>query len=138
MSHTYPGINSERAFNLMKVAISIRIRRAFVRAACASWPLLWFCLAPSAAHSSDIVLIRPAEAPSSEQDAMELASQFYGLDLKTIVLRGKSEIAGLGIVAQKSTLAVAVEANALAVIDRNALLKALHRSTGEAVPLLIL
>jgi hypothetical protein len=123
---------------MMKVAISIRIRRAFVKAACASWPLLWFCLAPSAAYSSDIVLIRPAEAPSTEQDAMELASQFYGLDLKTIVVRENSEIASLGIVAQKSTLAVAVEANALAVIDRNALLKALHRSTGEAVPLLIL
>ena len=60
---------------------------------------------------------------------MELASRFYGLDLKTLVVRGKSETAGFGDVEQKSTLAVAVEANALGGIDRNALLKALDRKS---------
>ncbi len=89
------------------------------------------------AHSSDIVLIRSAEAPSPEQDAMKLASQFYGLDLKTIVVREKARPRSRNV-EQKSTLAVVVEANALGVIDRNTLLKALRRSTGNAVPLLIL
>ena len=123
----------------MRATMSSRIRRAFVRAGIAAWPLLWFSLAPSAwAYSSDIVLIRSAEAPSAEQDAMKLASQFYGLDLKTILVRGKAETAGLRIVEQKSTVAVAVEANALAAVNQNTLLKALRRSSGNAVPLLIL
>ena len=61
----------------MRETISSGIRRAFVRAGCAAWPLLCFSLAPSAwAYSSDIVLIRSAEAPSAEQDAMKLASRF--------------------------------------------------------------
>jgi len=119
-------------------AMSIRIHRVFIRFGRPVWPLL-FLLAPSVwAYSSDIVLIRSAEIPSAEQDAMELAARFYGLDLKTIVVRGKSDTARLGIVEQRSTVAVGVEANALAVINRNALLKALHRSSGDVVPLLIL
>lgn len=117
----------------------IRIRRAFVRAGWAPWALLCFLLAPSAwAYSSDIVLIRSAEVPSTDQDAMELATRFYGLDLKNIVVRGKSEAARLETVEQSSTVAVAVEANALAGINRNALLKALHRNSGDVIPLLIL
>lgn len=129
-----------RLFKQMIIAaMSIRIHRAFIRFGRVAWPLLCFLVAPSAwAYSADVVLIRSAEVPSAEQDALELATRFYGLDLKTIVVRGKSETAHLGIVEQRSTVAVAVEANALAEINQNALLKALHRSSGDVVPLLIM
>jgi hypothetical protein len=118
---------------------AIRIQRALGRAGCAAGPLLCFLLAPSVwAYSSGIVLIRSTEVPSAEQDSMELATRFYGLDLKNIVVRGKGEAARLDAVEQSSTVAVAVEANALAAINRNVLLKALHRNSGDVIPLLIL
>jgi hypothetical protein len=120
-------------------AMSIRIQRALIWFGRAGWLLLCFLLAsPAWAYSTDVVLIRSAEGPTAEQDQMELATRFYGLDLKTVVVRGKSETAHLGIIEQRSTVAVAVEANALAEINRNALLKSLHRSSGAVIPLLIL
>ena len=48
------------------------------------------------------------------------------------MVRGKAETTSLGIVEQKSTVAVAVEANALATQStRRLLLKALHREQWE-------
>jgi hypothetical protein len=123
---------------MIKAMLSIRIHLALMRFGRVAWPVLCLTLAPSAwAYCADVVLIRSAELPSAEQDELELSTRFYGQDLKTVVVGRKSATSALSIVGQKTTLAVAVEAGALAVINRTALLKALHRSSGS-IPLLIL
>ena len=89
-------------------------------------------------YSSDIVFIRLAGDPSSEQHDIELATQFYGLNLRVVTVSGK--IAGTVpiTVQQSDTVAVVIEADALAAISQPALLRALGRKSQAAVPLLIL
>ena len=88
-------------------------------------------------HSSDIVLIRSVGAPLTEQHKLEAVTQFYGLNLE-VIAAGGDDAAFSRVVQQGVTLAVAVEANALAVVNQETLLRALHRRSGESVPLLIL
>lgn len=88
-------------------------------------------------YSADMLLIRSAGTTPSEQRDLEIASQFYGLDLRVITV---GEPAGniLGLVRRTGTVAVAVEADVLAALNQDALLRALHRTDGSKVPLLIL
>ena len=89
-------------------------------------------------YSADVVLIRSAGEPSSEQHELELATEFYGLSLKVVISSGKNDSSTLVAVQQNTTLAVAIEANALADVDQKALLRALHRKPGGSAPVLIL
>ncbi|MGB7603118.1 MAG: hypothetical protein WBM24_22645 [Candidatus Sulfotelmatobacter sp.] len=84
-----------------------------------------------------MVLIRSAGATPSEQHELEIASQFYGLDLR-VVTAGESADQILASIRRGETVAVAIEADALANVDQKALLRALHRTGGSNVPLLIL
>jgi hypothetical protein len=89
-------------------------------------------------YSADLVLIRSAGEPSAEQHQLELATQFYGLDLTVVIAGVHNDSAALSAVQWNATLAVAIEANALASINQKALLRALRRRLGGSVPLLIL
>ncbi|MGB8579198.1 MAG: hypothetical protein WCD47_00115 [Candidatus Sulfotelmatobacter sp.] len=84
-----------------------------------------------------MVLIRSAGETPSEQRELEIASEFYGLDLK-VVTAGEPAEQILASVRRSGTVAVAIEADALAHLDQKALLRALHRAGGSNVPLLIL
>lgn len=88
-------------------------------------------------YSADMVLIRSAGETPSEQRELEIASEFYGLDLK-VVTAGEPAEQILASVRRSGTVAVAIEADALAHLDQKALLRALHRAGGSNVPLLIL
>jgi len=106
-----------------------------VRAACA---VLFLILMSSLwCFSADVVLIRSAGGPSWEQHELELATQFYGLNLKVVTASAHISGPELAPVQQNATLAVAIEANALAAVNQKALLRALHRELGGSVPLLI-
>ena len=87
--------------------------------------------------SADMVLIRPAGATPSEQHELEIASQFYGLDLR-VVTAGEPADQILASIRRSETVAVVIEADALANLDQKAVLRALHRTGGSNVPLLIL
>jgi hypothetical protein len=84
-----------------------------------------------------MVLIRSAGETPSEQHELEIASQFYGLDLRVVTV-GKSGDQILASIRRGETVAVAIEADALPNLDQKALLRALHRTSGSNIPLLIL
>ncbi|MGC2819382.1 MAG: hypothetical protein WA198_06840 [Candidatus Sulfotelmatobacter sp.] len=84
-----------------------------------------------------MVLIRSAGETPSEQRELEIASQFYGLDLR-VVTAGESADQILASIRRSETVAVAIEAGALANLDQKAVVRALHRTGGSNVPLLIL
>jgi len=69
---------------------------------------------------------------------LELATQFYGVNLNVVTLGDNNAGAVLRDVVQKETLAVAIDATALVFVNQDALLRALHRETRSSVPLLVL
>ena len=88
-------------------------------------------------YSADLVLIRSAVAVPSEQRELEIASQFYGLDLR-VITAGEPADHILASIQRSGTVAVAIEADALPTLDRVALRRALHRTGKSKIPLLIL
>jgi hypothetical protein len=89
-------------------------------------------------YAADVVLIRSTGSPSSEEHELEIATQFYGLNLKVETASANDVVAALGLIRQNSTVAVAIEADTLAVVNQNELLRALYRKLGSGIPLLIL
>jgi hypothetical protein len=85
-------------------------------------------------YASDVLLIRSAEIASPEQRQLELATQFYGVNLKVVTAGDRNFGSALRTVRQNVTLAVAIQAEALAAVNQDELLGALQRR----VPLLIL
>lgn len=117
--------------------LGIHIQR-IESAARTSQAILFFVLMTSLwGYSADMVLIRTAGDASTEQHGMELSAQFYGLDLKVVTAASNIDSRVLTPVEHDKTVAVAIEANALGIIDQKALLRALHRKSGASVPLLI-
>jgi len=113
-----------------------RMANRSVRAACA---VLFLILMSSLwCHSADVVLIRSTGSTSSEQRELELATQFYGVNLTVVNASDNNAGSALRAVQQNATLAVAIEANALDLVNQEALLRALHREARASVPLLIL
>ena len=90
-------------------------------------------------YSADMVLIRCSGASSSEQHELELATQFYGLNLRIVTLCDANNAHKLLDPAQlDQAVAIAIEANALATVNQKAVLHTLRRKVGGAVPVLIL
>jgi peptidoglycan/xylan/chitin deacetylase (PgdA/CDA1 family) len=83
-----------------------------------------------------VVFISANEETSTEQRQMDLATHFYGLNLKVLTTSATSSELNW-VVAQPTTLGVAIDANALALLNRDLVLRALHRGTGTDVPVLI-
>ena len=91
-------------------------------------------------HSADVVFIRSAGGSSTEQQELEVATHFYGLNLKVVTASAthNDDLALSRAVERNETLAVAIAANALAQVNEKVLLRALPRRPGGSVPLLIL
>jgi hypothetical protein len=107
-----------------------------IRAACSV--LLSILTLSLLCHSADVVLIRPDGIPSQEQQQLELAAQFYGINLTVVTVCEGNTGSAIRAVQQRETLAVAVEASSLALVNQETLLRALHREHRGSVPLLIL
>ena len=88
--------------------------------------------------SAEVVLLRSADSPSIEQRQLEFATQFYGLDLKVVTVGVNQPALVSGAIRPGTTVAVAIEAKALANINQKALLQALSRGRTGNIPLLIL
>jgi hypothetical protein len=106
------------------------------RAVCAV--LFLVLMSPLWCSAADLVLIRSAGSSSLEQQELELATRFYGLDLKVITAGTDNVASILGAVHQNATLAVVIEAKALAFVNQQVMLEALNRRRGGRIPLLIL
>ncbi len=90
-------------------------------------------------YGSDFVFIRSSVIPQRERQDLQIAADFYGLDLRSVTMDStRDESAIREVVNQSSTLAVAVDAEVLAEVNQAALLKALAHKDGTRIPLLVL
>ena len=112
-------------------------RRAASRIRTACFILL-LTLMSSLCYSADVVLIRSTAVPSGEQRELELAAQFYGVNLKVVTVSENNTGSAIRAAQQNETEAVAVEASSLGLVNQDTLLRALHRENRGSVPLLIL
>lgn len=94
-------------------------------------------LLASRCDSSDIVFAQLQQGSSAEQDQLRVAANFYGMNLRVIVLNSADdEVTLRKLVSQERTVGVAIAANALSAINENALLGTLHKRKIRA-PMLI-
>lgn len=90
-------------------------------------------------YSADVVFIGSHGSTSAEQEQLEIATTFYGLNLRVVIADSANDGTSLiKAVRGKDTVGVAIAEDALAVVNRAALLRALHREKAKNVPLLIL
>jgi hypothetical protein len=101
--------------------------------------LLIGLMSASWCYAADLVVIQPTVGQSRDVQELEVASKFYGLDLKTVKLAGQhaSRATVSQLLEQQSTVAVAIAARALPLLDRQEVLKAMHRGHNPNIPLLI-
>jgi hypothetical protein len=109
-----------------------RLSSRSLRVACAIFLLV--LMSSFWCYAADVVLIRSSGSASSEQRELEVATQFYGINLKIITADDRDFDSALHAVQQKTTLAVAIQATVLPTIKRDALLGALRGK----IPLFIL
>jgi len=96
-------------------------------------------LSASCCYSADVVFVRSAEGSSAEQDQLQTAANFYGLNLKVMAAgSAEDDLAIRRAVEQDETVGVAIAANALAAVKRDALLQSLLRKGRSSAPVLIL
>ena len=88
-------------------------------------------------QSADVVLVRAGGTLSTEDRELELAARFYGLSLQVVTLSANFSQRSRAL-ELNANLAVAIEANALSLVNQKALLRTLSRRRGGSVPLLIL
>ncbi len=104
-----------------------------------TWAVFFLVLlSASCAYSADVVFIRAAGGPSTEQEQLEAATKFYGLNLQVIMARSASDdLAIRGAVEREETVGVAISANALGAVNKEALLQVLHHRQGGSAPVFI-
>jgi hypothetical protein len=90
-------------------------------------------------YSADVVFIRSSDISSPDQQRLETATRFYGVNLEFVTLHGENRAIALSrAVGRRATVAVVIEANALALVNAKALLRVVNRRPGGSIPLLIL
>ncbi len=100
---------------------------------------LLLLLAASSAYSADLVFVHAPGGSSVERKQMETAANFYGVNLRVVeVASANDDLALRELVKEKDTIGVAISADALSTIDRNAFLQALQSGQGGGVPVLIM
>ena len=104
------------------------------------WAVVFLALiSASCCYSADVVFIRSTGGSSAQQEQVELATSFYGLNLKVIVASPANDHVALNeAIEREQTVGVVVAANALGDVNENALLQALRRRRKGSVPVLIL
>ncbi|HTV04890.1 MAG TPA: hypothetical protein VME86_05940 [Acidobacteriaceae bacterium] len=88
-------------------------------------------------YSSNLVFIRSAGDSPADESQFGVAARFYGLDLTVVTINAVDDAHTLEAIRAKSTLGVAIEADVLSFVNQQTLLQALHRASGNNVPLLI-
>lgn len=116
------------------------IRRTLIRPKLAAPALLFSMLAavPSC-FGSDLVYIHTNRATSDDRAEMQLAADFYGLDLRVVMAGSAAGIHAIKTaVESKQVVGVVIGADALPVVNEAELLDAMKRSAGSGIPLLVL
>ena len=110
---------------------------------------LWLCLSlilfatlllPTSSCAADIIFIRAASGSQSEQQALQVATEYYGVKLK--VLRTGSSPADKtalrDAIEQNNTLAIVIAANALPNLNKGEIFRALSARPTGTLPLLLM
>jgi hypothetical protein len=110
------------------------------RALCIIWPMLFLMpMSVSYCYSADLIFIRSTGGSSPEQEQLEIATNFYGLDIKVFtVSSANSDTSLASTIEREETVGVAIAANALASVNHKALVQALGRKRGNSVPVIVL
>jgi hypothetical protein len=105
-----------------------------------SWAVFFLALiSASCCYSADVVFIRSTEDSSALQEQLELATNFYGLNLRIIVAGPANDhVALYDAIEREETVGVVIAENALADVNKNTLLQTLLRRRKGNVPVLIL
>jgi hypothetical protein len=95
-------------------------------------------ISASSCYSADIVFFRSPQGSPAEQEQLEVASTFYGVNLKVIAASpANDDRAFIRLIDREETVGVAIAANALTVANKNALLRGLLNRR-SSIPVLIL
>src|SRR5260370_11840522 len=125
----------------LKQVVSTRFGKIAICSLRVTW-VVFFLVKISASccyAAGDVVFIRSPGGSSTEQEQLEIATNFYGLNLKVFVASSNNDDLALRrAVEREETVGVAIAGNALADVNQNALLQALHRRRGSNAPVLIL
>jgi len=89
-------------------------------------------------YSAEMVVIRAGTSSFQERQELEDVCRFYGLDVRVVTVSSDNPKFGTTAITSDKTAAVAIEGEALKVINRKALLLQLRAARGKAIPLLIL
>jgi len=90
-------------------------------------------------YGSDLVFIRPNQDISVVQREMQVAADFYGVDLRVVIAGSKADLPAIrAAIEDKESIGVAIDADTFPVVGKNELLRSLSRSPGNGVPLLVL
>jgi hypothetical protein len=102
-------------------------------------PIIFFLLliSGSCCYSADILFIRAAQSSSAAREELEMASNFYGVNLKTITISPDSELELNKAADRQGSVGVVIAADGLAAVNKKTLLRALNQ-VGNRVPLFIL
>jgi hypothetical protein len=104
----------------------------------------WMLILSSASYAGEIVLVRAAITAREQERSIGVAATFYGLTVQTVTV--SSDRPPLSIPAetpivealnQKSTLALAIQAEALPLIDKAKVLRATRRGAAASIPVLV-
>lgn len=110
---------------------------------------LWLCLVlilfvtlltPTLSCAADVIFIRAASGSQPEQQALQVATEFYGVNLKVLPsgrTRG-DETALRHAIEQNNTLAIVIAANALPDLNKGEVFRALSARPANAVRLLLM
>jgi len=100
---------------------------------------LLLLLAAGGARAGDVVFVPASADDAVAETQVQVATQFYGLNLKVMRLQTPSDVQSvLSALRSSDTLSAVIAADALPSFDRHELLAALHHSKTGNVPLLIL
>lgn len=120
--------------------VSTRFDKIAICSLRVTWNVVLLALTSAACcYSAEVVFIRSPGGSPAEQEQLEIATNFYGLNLKVITAgSAKDDLALTRAVEREETVGVAIAANALAIVNQNRLLKALQHRRGSSAPLMIL
>jgi hypothetical protein len=119
---------------------SIHVHKMTIRSLGLSCALFCsFLTVASWSCAADLIFIRSPKTSALELERLRTSADFYGLNLIVVVASSPRDAFEIDkVVKHKETVGVAMAADALAAVNRNALLRSLERVQGDNIPLLIL
>ncbi len=104
-----------------------------------AWAVLFLMLmSGSCCDAADVVFIGLPGRTSTEQEQLETAANFYGLNLKIVsVSSAKDESAVTRAIQGEETVGVAIAADALPFVNQSAVMGILQRKRGSGAALLV-